>query len=113
LTPLEKIYYIRIGLGVVAAFICTGYGLATGTITNGSVVSFDYTTLLNGITLMLVVYLLSYYVIKAKFTGQVAKPTKLMTTGIGVYILAWIVFWVLLYTIIAGPPAAPSLILRA
>lgn len=111
MTPLEKIYYMRIGLGIVAAFVCIGFGLATGTITNGSL-PFEYTSLLNGITLMLVVYLLSYYVIKARFTGQVAKPTKLMTTGIGVYILAWIVFWVLLYTIIAGPPPATSLIMR-
>jgi hypothetical protein len=111
LSPLEKIYYVRVGLGVLAGSVCTGFGLATGSITNGSS-PFDYTSLLNGITLMLVVYLLSYYVIKARFTGKVAKPTKLMTTGIGVYILAWMVCWVLLYTIIAGPPPLPLLVLR-
>ena len=109
MTPLEKIYYIRIGLGILAAFACTAYGLATGTISS---TVFEYTTLLNGITIMLVVYLLSYYIIKSKFMNQVAKPTKLMTTGIGIYILAWIVFWVLFYTIVAGPPPEASLVFR-
>lgn len=102
MTPLEKIYYLRVVLGIVAALAGAGYGYATGSISN---TNFNTATLFNGITLMLVVYLLSYYAIKAKYASQVAKPTKLMTTGIGVYLLAWIVFWVFLYTIIAGPPA--------
>jgi hypothetical protein len=29
----------------------------------------------------------------------VEKPQKLVSTGIGVYFMAWIVFWVLFYTI--------------
>ncbi len=114
LTPIEKIYYLRAALGIIAALVGTGFGFATNAITNGYVngvyVGFDYTVLFNGITLMLVVYLLSYYVIKAKYASQVVKPTKLMTTGIGIYLLGWIVFWVFLYTVIAGPPPA-SLVL--
>jgi hypothetical protein len=32
----------------------------------------------------------------------VQKPQKLLTAGIGIYFLSWIVFWTLLYTILAG-----------
>lgn len=105
LTPLEKIYWSRLGLGIVAALVSTGYGVATGRISSSS---FDFTIFFNSLALALVVYLLSYYVIKAKFITQVAKPTKLMTTGIGMFFLAWLVFWVLLYTIIAGPQMLTS-----
>jgi hypothetical protein len=41
---------------------------------------------------------LSYYIIKAKFKDKVAKTQKLFTTGIGIYFLAWIVFYALFYT---------------
>ena len=98
MTPLQKIYLLRIALGIVAAIICIGYGLATGTITK---IPSGFTTLLNGISLALITYILSYYgVIKPKFTLAVEKPQKLFTTGIGIYFIAWLVFWVLLYTII-------------
>lgn len=98
-TPLEKIYWLRLSLGIVAALVSAGYGVVTGRISN---TSFDFTIFFNSLALALVVYLLSYYVIKAKFATQVAKPTKLMTTGIGIFFIAWLVFWVLLYTLIAG-----------
>lgn len=55
-----------------------------------------------GSSLMLVTYMLSYYAIKSKFITQVEKPQKLVTTGIGIYLLSWLVFWVLLYTILAA-----------
>jgi hypothetical protein len=35
----------------------------------------------------------------------VEKPQKIASTGIGIYFIAWLVFWVLFYTIIAGPPS--------
>jgi len=31
----------------------------------------------------------------------VDKPQKLFTMGIGIYFISWLVFWILLYTIIA------------
>jgi hypothetical protein len=55
-----------------------------------------------GSSLMLVTYMISYYAIKSKFITQVEKPQKLVTTGIGIYLLSWLAFWVLLYTMIAG-----------
>ena len=55
-----------------------------------------------GFSIALIIYLTSYYVIKLKFMNKVEKPRKLITTGIGIYFLSWIVFWALLYTIIAA-----------
>ncbi len=105
LKPLEKVYWLRLALGVFAAVLCTIYGVATGSIT--SVISdFRITTFFNSTSLALITYMISYYIIKAKFSAQVKKPQKLVTTGIGVYLLSWLVFWVLFYTVLAGPPPA-------
>jgi predicted cation transporter len=96
--PIEKVYWLRFALGIVAALVCTGFGLATNTV---SKLKFDITDLMNGIALALITYLISYYAIKAIFITKVQRPQKLFTTGIGVYLLSWIVFWVLLYTFLA------------
>ena len=93
--PLEKVYWLRFALGIVAALVCTGFGVATNAISNSK---FVITDLMNGIALALITYLLSYYAIKAMFVKKVQRPQKLLTTGIGVYLLSWIVFWVLFYT---------------
>jgi len=97
-TP-ETIYWLRLALGITAALICIGYGLATGTISN---TNFSFNIFMNGISMALVTYLISYYVIKFKFIHKVEKPQKLLTTGIGIYFISWLVLWVLLYTIIAA-----------
>jgi len=60
-----------------------------------------FTKLLNGISLALVTYIVSYYILKMHFARQVEKTRKIFTTGIGVFFLSWIVFWVLFYTILA------------
>lgn len=105
LKPLEKVYWLRLALGISAAVLCTIYGVATGSIT--SIISdFRITTFFNSISLALITYMISYYIIKTKFVTQVQKPQKLMTTGIGVYLLSWLVFWVLFYTVLAGSPPA-------
>ena len=95
---LELIYWLRLALGITAALICIGYGLTTNTIVKENP---TYTTLLNGVSIALVIYLISYYIIKSKFSLKVEKPQKLVTTGIGIYFISWITFWTLLYTIIA------------
>ena len=60
------------------------------------------TSFMNGILIALVTYLISYYIIKFKFSYKVEKPRKLLTTGIGIYFISWLAFWILLYTIIAA-----------
>jgi len=108
--PLVKIYWLRMGLGVIAALICVGYGVAAGRIPSQvpidpSQFEADWGLFFNSLSIALLTYLVSYYGIKAKFLHQVEKPQKLLTTGIGIYFICWIVLWVILYTIIAGPPS--------
>ena len=97
--PLETIYWLRLGLGIVAALMCTGYVLAVSEI---SKTNFSLTTFMNGMTLAILTYLGSYFIIKRRFLTRVEKPTKLLTTGIGIYFIAWAVFWVLVYTVLAA-----------
>ncbi|MGB9676754.1 MAG: hypothetical protein ACPL0C_06180 [Candidatus Bathyarchaeales archaeon] len=99
--PLTIVYWLRVAFGILAALLCIGYGIATNTITNNVE---NLNMFLNGISIALVVYLISYYMLKALFMAKVEKPQKLFTMGIGIYFLAWIVFWILLYTLMAGAP---------
>jgi hypothetical protein len=96
--PLEKLYWLRFILGIVAALVCVGYEwMLKDTMMSKE---FNPTILLNGIAFALIVYILSYYVIKPKFILKVEKPQKIFTTGIGIYFLSWLVFWVFLYTVL-------------
>ena len=97
--PLVLIYWLRLVLGLVAASISTVVTLLNDEVT--------YTTFINGLTIALVVYLVSYYLLKAKFTAKLEKKSKIMTQGIGIYFFTWLVFWVLFYSIIKGPPPIP------
>jgi hypothetical protein len=99
MTPLEKIYWLRLALGIVAALICAGYGIAAGVISNKE---FPLNTFFNSLSIALIVYIISYYIIKRRFILKVEKPQKLASTGIGIYFTSWLVIWVLLYTIIAA-----------
>jgi hypothetical protein len=103
--PMETVYWLRFVFGFLAALVCVGYAVATGVISSSD--PFGGTTVfLNSASLAIVFYLLTYYVVKYRFRPFVQKPQKLLTTGIGVYFLSWIVFWTLLYTILAGMPPA-------
>jgi hypothetical protein len=99
MNPLEKVYWLRFGLGIIAAFLCIGFGMVTNAIVNQG---FQFSNFMNGMSLALITYIVSYYPIKSKFKTKVKKRQKLFTTGIGIYLLSWIVFWTLLYTTIAG-----------
>lgn len=95
MTLLEKIYWLKLVLGIIAALASTGYTKVANEVT--------ISTFIYGLNIALIVYLASYYVLRMKFAYKV-PPSKIFTTGIGVYFLAWLVFWVLLYTIMAGSP---------
>ena len=98
--PVVVIYWLRLILGLIAAGIST-----VVTMFNDEVV---YTTFLNGLTVALVIYLVSYYILKAKFANRVEKTSKIMTQGIGIYFFTWLVFWVLFYSVMKGPPMIPA-----
>jgi hypothetical protein len=91
---LTLIYWSRVALGVVAAAISAVITLYVG--------ERGLSTFMNGLTIALLVYLIAFYVFKAKFKTQVEKPSKIMTQGIGIYFFTWIFAWVLIYSIILG-----------
>ena len=95
LKTLNVIYCIRIGFGILAALVATlVVNLKVGA------------PLINGITVGLAVYLISYYVLKWQFMNKVEKPTKILTMGIGAYALTFIFCWVLFVTPFLAPPIA-------
>jgi hypothetical protein len=98
--PLEKVYWLRLLLGIIAALVCAGYVVVTEI--PQALDQFQMNTFFNSASIAIVIYLMSYYAVKFKFQSVVQKPQKLATTGIGVYLLSWIVVWALLYTIIVG-----------
>jgi hypothetical protein len=90
LKPLNIIYWSRVGFGVVAALVCTLL------IDVENVAS----PLISGMSVGILVYLVTYYILKWQFMTNVGKPSKVFTMGIGAYFLTWIVAWVLFYTLI-------------
>jgi len=96
LKTLNIIYILRVLFGILAALIAAlVVNIKVGT------------PLINGISVALAVYLVTFYLIKWKFMNKVEKPTKIFTMGIGAYFLAFILFWVLFITpFLAAPTAA-------
>ena len=88
---LSLIYYCKVGLGVVAALICVaGWALTDSLFSN----------VFQGASFAIIFYIITYYILKMKFVAKVDKPSKLLTTGIGVYFMTWIVSWVLILSIV-------------
>ncbi len=90
--PVVKLYWTRVVMGIIA-----------GVITAITATFFDptsLTTLINSITIALLVYFVSYYILKPMFKDKIEKQSKILSTGIGIYFFAWLAFFVLFYTII-------------
>lgn len=91
--PIVAIYMIRIVLGIISGMI------------GGFVVQYanwnpiDTLTFINCITIALAIYLFSYYAIKSQFYNKVEKKSKIMTMGIGIFFISWIIALGLTYTI--------------
>jgi len=88
--PLNIIYWSRVGFGVLAAVVCT-FLIDVDKVAN---------PLISGMSVGILVYLVTYYILKWKFMAKVEKTSKVFTMGIGAYFLAWIVAWVLFFTLI-------------
>ena len=93
--PLVVIYWTRLALSIVAAAISAIVAMNQNAL--------DFTTFTTSLTIALLVYLLSYYPLKAKFLNKVEKQSKIMTMGIFIYFIAWAVFFILFYSIMQGP----------
>lgn len=87
LKTLDILYWSRIGFGILAALIATiAIDLKVGN------------PLINGITVGLLVYIITYYLLKWRFMNKVEKQSKIFTTGIFTYFLAFILCWTLFTT---------------
>lgn len=82
----EKLYWSRVGFGVL------------GGIAAEYIFGVDY---LDGISLLILVYLLTYYIARYVLYRKVAPEnlSKLYTTGIGTYVIVFLWIWVLLFTV--------------
>lgn len=102
---LPKIYWLRVALGGIAGLVSAAVPVLIQSV-SGVPLTTQITqtnTLLNGITMALFIYLISYYIMKAKWSSKVEKPTKIMTMGIFIYFFTWLVVWVLTLSILIGP----------
>jgi hypothetical protein len=88
LKPQKIIYWSRVGFGLLAALLC-------------GLLRFDRSAnpFLTGISLALIVYIVTYYIYKALFAAKVKKRSQLVTMGIGAFFLAWILAWTLFSTL--------------
>jgi hypothetical protein len=95
LKTLNVIYCMRIGFAILAALIASlVVDLKVGD------------PLINGLTIGLAVYLVTFYLLKWLFMNKVEKPTKILTMGVGAYALTFIFCWVLFITPFLVPPNA-------
>jgi len=95
--PIATIYWLRLIIGIISGIICAV--LSNFLITYGME---GTSVLLYSISLTLVIYLVSLRLLKMKFQSKVETPSKITMTGIFMYFIAWLVFYILFYTIIVA-----------
>ena len=93
MTPITQLYWIRTALGIISGALSAVVAILIGNMT-------DITTLVNSFTIALLVYLASYYVLKAVYKTKIEKQSKILSTGVAMYFFAWLPFFVLFYTTI-------------
>jgi hypothetical protein len=93
MSPIVQLYWIRVILGIVAAAI-------TAVAAAYLFPMYEWSSLLNSITIALLIYFITYYIFRAFYKTKIEKQSKILSTGIGMYFFAWIGFFVLFYTAI-------------
>ena len=93
MTPITQLYWIRVVLGVVSGAISA---VVVFLLKNPN----DLTSLINGFTVALILYLVTYYILKASFKDKIEKQGKILSTAIAMYFFAWLSFFVFFYTVI-------------
>ena len=93
MTPVVQLYWIRTALGIAAGALSAVVAFLLGNMS-----SVD--TLVNSFTIALIVYLASYYALKAVYRNKIEKQSKILSTGIAMFFFAWLPFFVLFFTVI-------------
>ncbi len=92
MTPVVQLYWLRVALGISA-------GAITAVIaTFGSMNEIN--TLINSITVALLIYFVTYYILRGFYKNKIEKQSKILSTAIGMYFFTWLTFFVLIYTAI-------------
>ncbi len=94
MTPVVQLYWLRVVLGIVAGAITAAIAAFFG----GKAGMLETTTLVNSITVALLIYFVSYYILRASFKNKIEKQSKILSTAIGMYFFSWLSFFVLFYT---------------
>ncbi len=95
--PLVQLYWLRVALGIIAGAISA----ILATYLQATPLAGDpMSILLYCISIALLVYLISYRILKVRYENKVEKASKITLMGIGMYFFAWIAFFVLFYTLI-------------
>jgi membrane protein YdbS with pleckstrin-like domain len=92
MTPVVQLYWIRVALGIVAAAISAELALYMPLT--------DLSTLVDSFTVALLVYLVSYYPLRAVYKNKIEKQSKILSTGIIMYFFAWLPFFILFFTLL-------------
>lgn len=90
MTPIVQLYWIRVSLGVVAGAISAAIALYLPLT--------QLSTLIDSFTIALMIYLVSYYPLKAVFGKKIEKQSKVLSTAIIMYFFVWLPFFVLFFT---------------
>ncbi|HUJ84593.1 MAG TPA: hypothetical protein VLV84_03205 [Candidatus Acidoferrales bacterium] len=91
MTPIVQLYWIRVSLGVVAGAISAVLSLYLPLN--------DLSSLIDSFTVALLIYLVSYYPLKAIYSKKIEKQSKILSTAVIMYFFAWLPFFVLFFTL--------------
>jgi len=91
MTPIVQLYWIRVALGVVAGVLSAALALYLP--------MNDLSTLIDSFTIALLIYLVSYYPLRAIFAKKVNKPSKILSTAVIMYFFTWLPFFVVFFTL--------------
>jgi zinc transporter ZupT len=93
--PSESLYWIRASLGVVIGALSALYDYAIGWSLGKNTLN-DFFT---GLAFAFMFFIITYYILKLYYFDKFRKKSKVMSTGIGIYFLLWIVVWILVNTV--------------
>jgi ABC-type uncharacterized transport system permease subunit len=93
MTPVVQLYWLRVALGISAGAISAVLAALFF-----SLDSID--TLINSITIALLIYFITYYILRGFYKNKIEKQSKILSTAIGMYFFSWITFFVLFYTVL-------------
>ena len=96
--PSTSLYWIRAVLGVTVGALDALYDYAE------KVLSADHKANINdlftGLTLALLFFIITYYVLRIFYADKFQKKSKILSTGVGTYFILWVVSWVLINSLL-------------